>query len=65
MLTKYMEEELPGSTIVVRNVPGAGHILGCNEIYASEPDRLTIGTFNRALPLSQIAGLEGIEYSVR
>jgi len=64
MVAKFMEEQLPGSTIVVKNMPGAGHIIGCNEIYKSEPDGLTFGTFNRALPLAQIAGLEGVEYDL-
>src|SRR5680860_652054 len=64
MVAKFMEEQLPGSTIVVKNVPGAGHIIGCNEIYMSEPDGLTFGTFNRGLPLAQIAGLEGIEFDL-
>jgi len=32
----------------VRNVPGAGHIVGANTIYAAKPDGLTIGMFNTA-----------------
>jgi len=64
MVAQFMEKELPGSKIIVRNVPGAGHIIGLNQVYASKPDGLTIGAFSRALPLGQVAGLEGIEFDV-
>src|SRR3954464_3462281 len=45
LVAEYMQKHLPGSTFVVRNVPGAGHIVGANTIYASKADGLTIGTF--------------------
>jgi len=59
---KFMEKYLPGSTIVVKNKPGGGNIIGMNELYRSKPDGLTIGTFNRALGISQIVGLKGIKF---
>jgi len=34
MITEYMQKYLSGSTFVVKNVPGAGHIVGANTIYA-------------------------------
>ena len=45
LVAEYMQKYLPGSTFVVKNVPGAGHLIGTNTIYASKPDGLTIGTF--------------------
>ena len=64
MVGKFMEKHLPGSTIIVKNIPGAGHIIGCNEIYHAKPDGLTFGTFNRNLPLTQVAELEGVKYDL-
>jgi len=59
-----MQKYLPGSTVIVKNVPGAGHIIGTNEIYASKPNGLKFGTFNRALALSQLANLKGVKFDL-
>ncbi len=64
LMARFMQKYLPGSTIIVKNVPGAGHIIGCNAIYRAKPNGLTFGTFNRALPLAQVAGLKGIKYDL-
>lgn len=41
----YLEKEL-GATVVVENRPGAGGLTAANEIYAAEPDGMTIGFFS-------------------
>ena len=64
MAARHMERFLPGSTFVIRNVPGAGHLLGANTIYGSKPDGLTIGTFSTGLTVSQIVGKEGVRYDL-
>ena len=56
LVAEFMQKHLPGSTFVVQNMPGAGHLIGANYIYASEPDGLTIGTFNTGLIYSQLVG---------
>jgi len=56
LVAEYMQKHLPGSTFVVQNMPGAGHLIGANYIYASDPDGLTIGTFNTGLIYGQLAG---------
>jgi tripartite-type tricarboxylate transporter receptor subunit TctC len=61
LVAEYMQKHLPGSTFVVRNMPGAGHIIGANFIYASRPDGLTIGTFNTGLVYNQLVGLENMK----
>lgn len=62
IVAKFMEKYLPGSTFIVKNVPGAGHIIGTNETYLSKPNGLTIGTFNRAVGLPQVVGLKGVKF---
>ena len=64
MVAKHMQKHLPGSKIIVKNRPGAGHIIGCSEIYHSKPNGLTFGTFNRALPMGQVAELKGIKFDL-
>lgn len=58
----YMEKYLPGSTIIVKNVPGAGHVIGTNETFMAKPNGLTIGTFNRAVGLTQLVGMKGVKF---
>jgi tripartite-type tricarboxylate transporter receptor subunit TctC len=64
LVAEYMQKYLPGSTFVVRNMPGAGHVIGANAIYASKPDGLTIGSFNTGLIYNQIIGLEGVRFDL-
>ncbi len=64
MISRYMQKHLPGSRFIVRNVPGAGHIVGANTIYASRPDGLTIGMFNTGLIYNQLLELEGVQFDL-
>jgi tripartite-type tricarboxylate transporter receptor subunit TctC len=59
-----MENHLPDTTIVIKNVPGAGHIIGTNQLYAAKPDGLTIGTFNTGLIYAQLLNQEGIQFDL-
>ena len=54
LTAEFMHRNLPGSTFVVRNMPGAGHLIGANALYASKPDGLTIGSFSTGLIYNQI-----------
>ena len=64
LVAEYMQRYLPGSTFIVRNVPGAGNIVGANLLYASKPDGLTIGTFNTGLLYAQMINREGIRFDL-
>jgi tripartite-type tricarboxylate transporter receptor subunit TctC len=64
LVADYMQKYLPGSTFIVRNMPGAGHLIGANAIYASRPDGLTIGTFNTGLIYNQLIGLDGVKFDL-
>lgn len=64
LVAKYMQKHLAGSRFVVRNVPGAGHIVGANTIYASRPDGLTIGMFNTGLIYDQLLKRDGVLFDL-
>jgi tripartite-type tricarboxylate transporter receptor subunit TctC len=64
LVAEFMQKYLPGSTFVVKNLPGAGHLVGTNTIYASRPDGLTIGTFNTGLIYNQLIGLDGVKFDL-
>jgi len=64
VIGKYMQKYIPGATIIVKNMPGAGHVIGANETYIARPDGLTIGTFNSGLIYSQIVGFPGIKFDL-
>jgi len=64
LIARYLQNQFPGSRIVVRNVPGAGNIIGANMIYAARPDGLTIGMFNTGLIYDQIIQRNGVNFDL-
>lgn len=64
LTARYMEKYLPGSTFVVVNRPGAGHMIGTNMIYAAKPDGFTMGTFNMGVMYSQLVGVKAAQYDL-
>lgn len=64
LVCEFMQKHLPGSTFVVRNMPGAGNLIGANYIAASRPDGLTIGSFNTGLLYSQITENAGVKFDL-
>src|SRR6476661_6299525 len=64
LVAEYMQKYLPGSTFVVKNVPGAGHMIGANTIYASKADGLTMGTFVTGLIYNQLIHAEGVRFDL-
>jgi len=64
LIADALPRHLPGVRVRVRNVPGAGHIVGANMLYAAAPDGLTIGTFNTGLIYAQLLGREGIRFDL-
>lgn len=64
LTARYMEKHLPGSTFVVVNRPGAGHLIGTNLIYAAKPDGHTMGTFNMGVLYSQLTGKRAARFDL-
>jgi tripartite-type tricarboxylate transporter receptor subunit TctC len=64
MIARYMPKYLPGARIIVRNVPGAGNIIGANAIYTARSDGLTIGMFNTGLIYNQLIGAQGMNFDI-
>lgn len=64
LISEYMQKYIPGSTFVVKNVPGAGHMVGTNTIYSAKNDGLTLGTFNTGLLYNQLIGHQGVKFDL-
>ena len=64
LVAEYMQKHLPGSTFLVKNVPGAGHLIGANAIYGSRADGLTIGSFNTGLIYNQLIKQDGVKFDL-
>ena len=66
LIAPYLQKELPGSKVIVRNVPGGGHIVGANRVWGARPNGLTIALANvPGLIAAQIRGEEGIRFDLR
>ena len=65
LIGRHLEEELGADKLIFKNLPGAGHIIGANTLFASKPDGLTIGTFNTGLIYAQILQREGIKFDLK
>jgi tripartite-type tricarboxylate transporter receptor subunit TctC len=64
LIARYMNRYMPDSKIIIRNIPGAGHVVGANTIYAARPDGLTIGTFNTGLIYMQLLREAGVRFDL-
>jgi tripartite-type tricarboxylate transporter receptor subunit TctC len=55
-----------GATVVIKNVPGAGSLIGTNRMYTSDPNGLTIGILNGpGVMQAQITGIEGVKFDLQ
>ena len=65
LLAPIIQKYIPGVTVVVRNVPGAGSVIGTNTIYLAKPDGLTIGIINvPGMVFNQVGESEGVKFDL-
>ena len=64
VIARHIGKHLPGNpSIVVQNMPGAGHLIAANHLYrVAKPDGYTMGNFIGGLLLRQVLGQPGIEF---
>ena len=61
LVSQYLGKHLGAGRVVVKNIPGGGHIVGTNELYHARPDGLTLGTFNSGLIYAQLLQRRGLQ----
>jgi hypothetical protein len=64
LIARYLGKSLANAKVIVQNVPGAGHMVGADEIYVAKPDGLTVGTFNTGLIFAQLLKLPGVRFDL-
>ena len=59
---KHLPKYIPGKpSVIVENMPGAGHIIGANYIYnLAKPDGLSIGAFQPGIAFAQLMKVDGL-----
>ena len=55
LIARHLPRHLGVKSVIVRNVPGASHLIGLQQLFAASADGLTIGTFNTGL----LVGMDG------
>jgi tripartite-type tricarboxylate transporter receptor subunit TctC len=66
MLARHLPQHIAGRpTVIVQNMPGGNSIIAANHMYnVAKPDGLTIGTFNRNLPIAQLTSVQGVKFDI-
>lgn len=66
LLARHLPKHIPGKpTVIVQNMPGANSLIAANHVYGvAKPDGLTLGTFNRNLPIAQLTGVQGVKFDM-
>jgi tripartite-type tricarboxylate transporter receptor subunit TctC len=66
LMAKHLPRFIPGSpAVIVENQGGAASMIATNYLYKmAKPDGLTIGVFNRSLPIAQLVKAQGVKFDL-
>ena len=64
LFSRHIKKAIPGIKTVVKNRPGAGHIIAANLVYQAKPNGLTVGSFSTGLVYAQIQKRKGIRFDL-
>jgi tripartite-type tricarboxylate transporter receptor subunit TctC len=66
LLARHLPKHIPGRpNVIVQNMPGGNSIIAANHVYnVAKPDGLTIGSFNRNLPIAQLTSVDGLKFDL-
>ena len=65
LVARFIGKYLGLTRVVVKNVPGAGHLRGANEILYARADGLTLGTFNSGVIYGELLRTDGLTLNLR
>ena len=67
LLARHLPNHIRGKpTVIVQNMPGGNSIIAANYLFSSaKPDGLTLGTFNRNMPIAQLTNVQGVKFDLR
>jgi tripartite-type tricarboxylate transporter receptor subunit TctC len=67
LVARYMGKHIPGApAVVVKNMPGAGHLRMANWVYGAAPrDGTVIATAPQSIAIEQLLGTDGVQYDAR
>jgi tripartite-type tricarboxylate transporter receptor subunit TctC len=66
-VVRYMPKHLPGApTMIVKNMPGAGHVLATNYMYnLADKDGTYMATIYNGIPMFQVLDGKGVRFDAR
>jgi tripartite-type tricarboxylate transporter receptor subunit TctC len=64
LVARYLGKHIPGQpTVIVRNMPGAGHLRMANWLYNVAPrDGTVLATTPQSIAIEQVLGTDGVQY---
>jgi tripartite-type tricarboxylate transporter receptor subunit TctC len=67
LVARHMQRHIPGQpTMIVKNMPGGGHMLATNHMYnQADKDGTVIALVNNSVPLHQALGGKGVRFDAR
>ncbi len=67
LVARYLGKHVPGApTVIVKNMPGAGHLRMANWVYGGAPrDGTVIAAAPQSVAIEQLLGTDGVQYDAR